>query len=208
MQEQTKSAELEQKAEQLSAENSRLEELCQEHAETISRLQSIAEEKERLMDELYSLREQLTASKQTTTIMLRGAVDEFNQERMSLDRDLERLRAERDNLHQTNMTLMSKVQSSKSELSTMRQTLTDQADEAARTIEAANRSKKQIEEQLGFEVEKLSSSCARLDAELRDAEQRFQKELSAARAKFDDVSYAKNKLEGELNEVGHWKTAF
>jgi len=153
------------------------------------------------MGELFAVREELTASKQTTAVMLRGAVDEFNQERTSLEKDLEYLRVERDELRQTNTSLTTEVESSRSELTQLRQKLTEQVEEAARAIDCVNRSKKQLKEDLGFEIEKLSLSCARLEAELGEKERRFQKELSAAHDKYDSLSYAKNRTEDELNQV-------
>ena len=146
----------------------------------ITRLQTVDAEKQRLSDELTMMREQLTASKQTTSIMLRGAVDEFNLERLSLEKDLERLKAERDELCQTNVTLMGELKSTQNDLSAMRLTLTQQTSEASQAIDAVNKSKKQLREEHGFEIERLSTSCARLEAELRESEHRLEKELAAA----------------------------
>jgi len=194
-------AALESTSERLSGENLRLEEQCRAQAEVISRLQAAADEKERMSDELYSMREQLAASKQTSTVMLRGAMEEFHLERLSLEKDLERLRAERDELHQTNVTLMGELKSTQNELSTMRLTLTQKSDEASRVVDAANRSRKQLREELGFKIEQLSTSHARVEAELRETENRLQRELTAARAECEDLGAAKNRTEQELNEV-------
>jgi len=167
----------------------------------ITRLQTVDAEKQRLSDELTMMREQLTASKQTTSIMLRGAVDEFNLERLSLEKDLERLKAERDELCQTNVNLMGELKSTQNDLSTMRLTLTQQTSEASQAIDAVNKSKKQLREELGFEIERLSTSCARLEAELRESEHRLETELAAAQAECEELRSAKNRTEQELNEV-------
>lgn len=151
--------------------------------------------------ELCTVREQLVASKQTSTVMLRGAMDEFHLERLSLEKDLERLRAERDKLHETNVSLMGELKSTQDELSTMRQTLTQQADEAGRAIDSVNKSKKQLREELGFEIERLSTSCVRLETQLHETEHRRQQEMSAVRAECEELDSAKQRAEQELNEV-------
>ena len=64
-----------------------------------------------------------------------------------------------------------------------------------------NKSKKQLRDELGFEIDRLGASCARVEAELRESENRLERELAAARAEHDRLSSAKTRAEQELNEV-------
>lgn len=84
--ERTKSAEMASTSEHLASENSHLEEQTREQSEVIARLQTVAADNEKLSGELYAVREQLSASKQTSTVMLHGAMEEFHLERLSLEK--------------------------------------------------------------------------------------------------------------------------